>query len=114
MSGKKRIWKIRFVKNYPGAANHLMVGEVVEQTPMYVSIKGKTYHYGKTLSRLADIKVGMVTTRIVPWGRIEVIHEMPEGLDYAAAKLVAGEDGTVALKDDVHTYPIFNAYEKIY
>ena len=114
MNAKRSIWKIRFVKNYPGAANHLMIGEVLEQTPMWVSIKGKTYHYGKTLSRLADVKIGMLSTRIVPWDRIEVIHEMPESLDYTTAELVSGEDGTVSLKDDVHKFPIFNAYEKIY
>ena len=37
-SNKNKIWKIRTIKNYPDAHNHLLVGKVLEITDSYVCI----------------------------------------------------------------------------
>jgi len=113
MSASKTIWKIRTVKDYPQAHNHLMVGEVLEQTLAWVRVKGKTYHYGTTVGTLNDVKVGPLMTRILPWNRIELIHELDPEFDYAEATLVMPQSGQgVILRHGEHSCRVFSPHHR--
>ena len=98
MTESRRVWKVRVVKPYAEAHNHLIIGEVIEESLVWVRIKGRTYHFGRSTQRLQDIKVGPNAVRLVPWNRVEVVNELPGSFDYANARLVADGKGNVALK----------------
>lgn len=115
MQQKRLIWKIRTVKGYPEAHNHQLVGEVLEQTPMWVRLRSRTFHFGHMVSTLNDIKAGPLMTRIIPWNRVEVIHELNEAFDFADAKLVMGESGNdVTLEDGTYSCRIFTSHHRPY
>ena len=65
MGQQRTIWKIRTVKDYPEAHNHLTVGEILEQTPAWVRVKGATYHFGNMVGTLNDVKVGPLMMRVI-------------------------------------------------
>jgi hypothetical protein len=35
-TNERKVWKIRTIKNYPEAHNHLLAGEVLEITDSYI------------------------------------------------------------------------------
>ena len=82
-----RVVKVRWVKSYPTAHNHVAIGNVLHETPEYLVLLCKTYHFGnnvggrKTTLRKGEtvggINEGAKSVRIIPWGRIEVINELP-------------------------------------
>jgi hypothetical protein len=106
MKNARRVWKVRIVKEYPEAHNHLIVGEVVEEGPVWVKLRCRTYHFGRSVERPQDVKVGILSTRIIPWARVEIINELPEDFDYAGAKLVADGKGNVSLVHGRYPCPI--------
>ena len=54
-----RIWKVRTVKDYPEAHNHLFIGQVLQVTESYVRLDCRTYHFGRVVNSVKDIKVGL-------------------------------------------------------
>jgi hypothetical protein len=98
-----KIWKIRTIKNYPDAHNHLLLGKVLEITDAYVRIHCRTYHFGKAINRPEDIQVGDLMTRVVPWSRVEIINEMPSTFDYIKNTLITNKEGEVLFQDGRHT-----------
>ena len=98
MKETRKVWKIRVVKPYAEAHNHLIIGEALEESPVWVRIKGRTYHFGRSAQRPQDIKVGANSVRLIPWNRIEIVNELPASFDYANATLVADEKGNLGLK----------------
>lgn len=111
MAETAKIWKVRIVKPYAGAHNHLIVGEVLHDTPTWLRLKGRTYHFGRTVERVSDIKVGSRAVRIVPWNRIELVNELPASFDYVNAKVVADGKGNISLKDARYACPIVVKYK---
>ena len=111
MAETSRIWKVRIVKSYPGAHNHLIVGEVLRDTPTWLRLKGRTYHFGRTAERVSNVLVGQRAVRIIPWNRIEVVNELPASFDYASAKVVADGKGNVSLKDAHYACPLIINYK---
>ena len=103
---KNKIWKIRTIKNYPEAHNHLLVGKVLEITDSYVRIHCRTYHFGRVINRPEDIQIGNLMNRVVPWSRIEIINELPPAFDYVRNTITADKEGEVIFQDDQHTYPV--------
>ncbi len=101
-----RIWKIRTIKNYPEAHNHLLVGKVLEITDSYVRLHCRTYHFGRIINRPEDIQIGNLMIRVVPWSRIEVINEMPPMFDYVRNSLIANKEGEVLFSDGQNTCPV--------
>ena len=91
---KKIIWKVRTVKDYPDAHNHILVGQVKGVTDNYVRLKCRTLHYGRQVNALKDVRQGAFEVRIVPWNRIEVINELPAEFDVQQAKLSLDKNGT--------------------
>jgi len=105
-SDKNKIWKIRTIKSYPEATNHLLVGRVLDITDSYVRLHCKTYHFNGPVARPEDIQIGNVMVRVVPWSRIEIINELPEGFDYVRSSLIADKEGQVLFRDGKHAFPI--------
>ena len=86
-----KVVRIRWVKQYPTAHNHLAIGHVVRETDNYLAVLCKTYHFGGNLggggSKSCKLKRGAFiggvlesekAVRIIPWTQIEVMHELPE------------------------------------
>jgi hypothetical protein len=87
-----KIVRIRWVKPYHEAHNHVAIGTVVSETANYLTVHCKTYHFGGSVggrrARLAPdryvsgIAEGEKAVRSVPWSRIEVINELPGDTDW--------------------------------
>jgi hypothetical protein len=114
MPKKKEIWKIRSVKSYPEAHNHIIVGEVLEKDTACVRVKGRSYHFGRRVAKFGDIRVGPLTERIVTCSRVEIINVLPSTFDYAEAKLIMEEDGSAVLDDGSYRCPLFLSYDDNY
>jgi len=111
---EKQIWKVRTVKNYPEAHNHLFIGQVLQLTPSYVRLDCRTYHFGKGINHVRDIRVGTKGIRILPWSRIELINELPSAFNYAIADLVSNKDGKIALSDGRTDCILSSSYDNRY
>jgi hypothetical protein len=94
---KTLVWKIRTVKDYPDAHNHIFVGVVKGITDNYVRLKCKTFHYGRRINALKDVREGGYEMRIIPWSRIEVVNELPVDFDVEQAKLLVDNSGETTL-----------------
>ncbi|MBI9016226.1 MAG: hypothetical protein JEZ07_03085 [Phycisphaerae bacterium] len=111
---EKQIWKVRTVKNYPDAHNHLMIGKVIEINKIYLRLECKTYHFRKNINSLKDIKTGPCEYRILPWSRIELINELSDNFDYKDAKLTITNDLTVTIDDGKNSCIIASTYDNNY
>jgi hypothetical protein len=103
---ESKVWKIRMVKNYPEAHNHLLVGKVVEITDTYIRLHCRTYHFGRMINRPQDVQIGDLMVRVVPWSRVEVINELPHNFDYVRSTVVADKEGQALFQDKQHSCPI--------
>lgn len=108
-----KIVRIRWVKPYPTAHNHMAIGDILHETPQYLMLLCKTYHFGNNAGGqkgtlrpgeyVCGILEGEKSVRIIPWSRIEVINELsPETnwdvkahLDPAGLCYLANEQKTV-------------------
>ncbi|MGE4160026.1 MAG: hypothetical protein AB7F75_13120 [Planctomycetota bacterium] len=80
---KGKIVIVRSVKPYVDAHNHLAVGLVLEDNERYLRLLCRTFHYRKTdRNQRNSIQEGGVAVRIIPWVRIEVIHEMDKATEW--------------------------------
>jgi hypothetical protein len=107
-----KIWKVRTIKNYRDAHNHILVGKVLEITDSYVRLHCRSYHFGRILNQPRDVIVGAVMVRVVPWSRIEIINELPSGFDYIRSSLIADKEGEVLFSDKQTTYPFAHIMER--
>ena len=108
----KKIWKVRTVKNYPEAHNHLFIGQVLQLTQSYVRLDCRTYHFGKTINSVKDIRADMKGVRVLPWNRIELINELPSSFDYSRADLISDKDGKIALSDGKTNCVLSSSYDR--
>jgi len=46
-AGPQRILKVRCVKPYQGAHNHLAIGKALRETEHYIELQCRTIHYGQ-------------------------------------------------------------------
>ncbi|MBN1507695.1 MAG: hypothetical protein JW955_12660 [Sedimentisphaerales bacterium] len=112
--GEPRVWKVRTIKNYPEAHNHILVGKVLEITDSYVRMHCRTYHFGPTVNGPEDVLIGTVMVRVIPWSRIEVINELPADYDYIRSTLIGDKAGQVLFKDARYASPIGRSPEPTY
>ncbi len=96
------VWKIRQKKTYPDAHNHIYLGDVLAQTDKYVTMKCRTFHFGKKIDAIGnkEIVTGMYRVRRIPWSQIEVIHDLDDSFDFVNAKMITDAEGTVVLRDE--------------
>lgn len=112
--GETKIWKIRTIKNYAEAHNHILVGKVLDVTDSYVRLHCRTYHFGSNPYGPEDILIGALVVRVVPWSRIEIINELPPTFDYLRNTLIADKTGEVLFRDKQHTCPMGRSPEPNY
>jgi hypothetical protein len=94
---ENKIIKVRFIKGYPEASNHLAVGVVLEENTAYLKLNCRTFHFRRLMQGQRNvIHEGEPCVRIIPWTRIEIIHELPDDTDWQAPKADM-PDGTLAL-----------------
>jgi hypothetical protein len=110
----KKIWKIRTIKNYPEAHNHICVGEVLDLEDAYVRLRCRTYHFSKSVNGLKDVRVGDIGVRIFSWNRIEIINELAPGFNYEQSKLSLDDQRKIVLSDGTFSYTIASSYESRY
>jgi len=108
---EKKIWKVRTVKNYPEAHNHIFIGQVLEVNQAYVRLDCLTFHFSRAVNSVKDIRTGDKGVRILPWHRIELVNELPESFDYAKARLVSNKDGKLALSDGIIDCILASSYD---
>ena len=106
-----KILKIRTIKNYPQAHNHLIVGKALEINSTFIRLHCRTYHYGGIINSPKDIHAGELMNRMIPWNRIEIVNELPSDFDYINNIVAADNDGKVAFKDKKH-YCLINSGTK--
>lgn len=109
-----KIWKVRTIKDYPEAHNHLFIGQVIQLTQSYIRLDCKTYHFGRTINNIRDIRQGTQGIRILPWNRIELINELPSFFDYSKAELVSTENKKIALSDGQTECVLSSSYDNRY
>ena len=114
MNDSRLIWKMRFVKSYPDAHNHLLIGQVTGRDEVCVELMCRSFHYGRAVNGPKDITMGAIGKRIVPWSRIEIINELPASFDYQNAKLKADQKGGVFFSDSHFFCPIVTIQDKHY
>lgn len=108
------IWKIRAIKSYPEAHNHVLVGKVLEITDSYVRLHCRTFHFGPSLDSPEDVLIGAVMVRVIPWSRIEIINELPGDFDYVKSTVIGDKPGQVLFKDKQYLCPIGRGAEPSY
>lgn len=87
-----KIVKVRWVKEYPTAHNHVAIGEVLHENSEYLVVRCKTYHFGNNVGGkkatlvpgkyVGGVLEGERSVRVIPWGRIEVINQLPKKTDW--------------------------------
>jgi len=111
---EKKVWKIRTVKTYPEAHNHIIIGHVIDTTDSYVCLDCRTYHFGKAVNSEKDICMGSQMVRVIPWARIEIINELADSFDYTTAQIVGGKAGNINIRDGNFVYSLVSRVEKKY
>jgi hypothetical protein len=94
---KQLVWKVRAVKDYADAHNHVFVGQVMGVTANYIRLKCKTFHYGRRINSKKDVREGGYELRIIPWHRVEVINELSVDFQVKHAKLTVANNGETTL-----------------
>ncbi len=92
-----RIWKARMRKAYPDATNHVVVGEVIEENPLYLKMRCRAFHFKRPTVN-ANISSSDIKVRLFPWEQISYITELPESSDWELAEVGLDEKGDVVLK----------------
>jgi hypothetical protein len=103
---ENKIWKIRTIKNYPEAHNHILVGKVLQITDSYVRLHCRSYHFGRVICGPKDVQIGNLMVRVVPWSRIEIINELPDSFDYVRNTLIGDKQGEVLFQDNRWSFPL--------
>jgi hypothetical protein len=92
-----KIWKVRMRKAYADATNHVVVGEVIEENPLYLRMRCRAFHF-KRPTMNANIVTSDVKVRLFPWEQISYITELPDSSDWERAVAGLDEKGDVVLK----------------
>ncbi|OGV62403.1 MAG: hypothetical protein A2283_17910 [Lentisphaerae bacterium RIFOXYA12_FULL_48_11] len=93
-----KIVRVRMVKNYSTAHNHLAIGQVLEETPTYIRMNCRIFHFANRSGRLVgESEIGV---RILPWLRIEVIAELPSATDWKKEAVFDRKNNFVLLDDN--------------
>jgi len=101
---KTEIWKVRQVKPYENATNHIFLGRVISKNATYVAMDCVTFHFGKVVDTAMNNKVitGMRRIRRIPWHQIEVVHDLVKNFDYVNAEITTDKEGTVVFRTKDH------------
>jgi hypothetical protein len=105
------IWKVRVVKTYHEAHNHILIGAVRARDSVSVELHCRPFHFGRLVNGLKDVTPGEVGTRIIPWLQIEIINVLPTDFRFVEAELGTDGDGNIVLRDGSYACPIVTRRE---
>ncbi len=109
---KNHIWKIRTVKNYSEASNHIIIGKVLSCNTAFIRLHCRTFHFRKNAHNPNDFRIGEEMIRIIPWSKVEIINELNSEFNYLNSELISGENDEVLLTDNKYKYTMQSVYEK--
>jgi hypothetical protein len=92
-----KIWKARMKKSYADETNHVVVGEVIEENPLYLKIRCRAFHFKRPMVN-ANIVTSDIKVRLFPWDQISYVTELPDSADWERAAAGLDEKGDVVLK----------------
>jgi len=92
-----KIWKLRMRKAYADETTHVVVGEVLEENPVYLRLRCRAFHF-KRPTMNANIVTSEIKVRLFPWDKISYVTELPESLDWEQAAAGLDEKGDVVLQ----------------
>ena len=92
-----KIWKVRMRKAYTDETTHVIVGEVIEENPVYVRIRCRAFHF-KRPTMNANIVTSEIKVRLFPWDKISYVTALPETSDWERADAGLDDKGDVVLK----------------
>ena len=110
---ERKIWQVRLVKEHGGDDGLVLVGRVLRRDDVSVKFHSKSFNIPGDVRRLRDVGVGPLATRIVPWHRVEVIHELPPDFDFARATLAIDHEGNYALFDGFSSCVVLSQRERL-
>ena len=99
------VWKIRIRRNYAEATNHVVVGEVLTQTPEFIRLRCRAFHFRRPTTS-AHIASGDVQTRVFPWATIAYATELADGFNWELARAELTREGDVVLIHPDSTAPV--------
>ena len=97
----RMIVKVRWLKPYEGAQNHICIGEVVGETPQYLKILGKTYHFRRPQGNVRAVQTSGIKVRWIPWSRIEVVTELHPDTDWRNLQLKLDNNNRLSVTGSV-------------
>jgi len=103
---KGKIVRLRWVKNYKEACNHVAIGKVIEENYRYLMLEGKTFHFRSLVNINGTgqgVRTGDLAVRVIPWSMIEVLHVLPKGCDFANSRPLFDDDGNLYLNNKQRT-----------
>jgi hypothetical protein len=99
-----KVVKVRFVKRYKDAKNHVCIGEVKAETNNYLVVKGRTFHFGSSLPHKREMQDGLAKTRWIPWHQIELVTELPADINWKTEEFVLDASGDIVLRRELKRY----------
>ncbi|MFA6563278.1 MAG: hypothetical protein WCV00_15320 [Verrucomicrobiia bacterium] len=100
-AGTKMVVKVRWLKPYEGAQNHICIGEVLAETPQCLKVLGKTYHFRKPQGNMRAVQTSAIKVRWIPWNRIEVVTELHPDTDWRNLQLKVDNNNRVSVTGSV-------------
>ena len=97
----KMIVKVRWLKPYEGAQNHICIGEVLEETSQCLKILGRTYHFRRPQGNVRAVQTSGIKVRWIPWNRIEVVTELHPDTDWRNLQLKVDVSNRVSVTGSV-------------
>jgi hypothetical protein len=92
-----KIWKVRIRKAYADETTHVIVGEVLEENPVFLRLRCRAFHF-KRPTMNTNIVTSEIKVRLFPWDEISYVTELPESLDWERAAAGLDEKGDVVLQ----------------
>jgi hypothetical protein len=92
-----KIWKLRMRKAYADETTHVVVGEVLEENPVYLRLRCRAFHF-KRPTMNANIVTSEIKVRLSPWDKVSYATELPEASDWERAAAGLDDKGDVVLK----------------
>ncbi len=86
-SRTRKVVKVRWVKPYEDAQNHVCIGQMIEETPNYLKVLGKTYHFKRPQAGVRSVQYSGTKVRWIPWSRVEVVTELSPDTDWEHLRL---------------------------
>ena len=66
----------------------------------------RSFHFGRLVNSLKDVRTGEPSRRLIPWSRIEIVNVLPTDFNYREAELSMDREGNILFKDRRHVCPI--------